>query len=293
MRKKFKKIYIEITNRCNLSCSFCPPTKRPGAMMTPEQFAAVLDAIKPWTDYIYLHVKGEPLLHPQLGALLATAREKGLYVNLTTNGTLLPKAAPTLMAHPARQINLSLHSFEANDLKPLGMTFTDYIMSTLDFAKAYSPEFGITCLRLWNLDPEQMSAPQREKNTLILDAIRRTFEFDGSLDHRDYAYRDVRLAERTYLSFDHEFCWPALDAPDFGPDGSCHGLKSHIAILCDGTVVPCCLDGDGIIDLGNIFQNALEEILNTPRAQALVTGFQNRHIEEPLCRRCGYRTRFT
>lgn len=116
-------------------------------------------------------------------------------------------------------------------------------MSTLNFARSYSPEFGITCLRLWNLAPEQMSAPQREKNTFILDEIRRTFDYGGSLDHRDFSYRDVRLAEHTYLSFDHEFRWPSPDAPDFGPDGTCHGLKSH--------------------------------------------------IEEPLCRRCGYRTRFS
>lgn len=287
MRKKFKKIYIEITNRCNLSCSFCPPTKRPGAFMTPEQFCAVLDAIGPWTDYIYLHVKGEPLLHPQLGALLAMAREKRFYVNLTTNGTLLPGASATLMAHPARQINISLHSFEANDLKPFAMTFPDYIMSTLNFAKEYSPNFGITCLRLWNL------APAQQKNTFILDAIRSAFDYGGSLDPRDFIHKDVRLAEHTYLNFDHEFDWPALDAPDFGPDGTCHGLKSHIAILCDGTVVPCCLDGDGIINLGNIFTSPLDEILNTPRAQALVAGFQNRQIKETLCRRCGYRTRFS
>ncbi len=296
MKKRFKKIYVEITNVCNLSCAFCPPTRRSPHFMSPDAFNQLLERIRPWTDYIYLHVKGEPLLHPDLEALLKMARGMGFYVNLTTNGTLLGKTADTLLANPPRQINISLHSFEANALK--GQTFDEYIMSTLDFAKKYSPDCGITCFRLWNLDPEKVSAPQREKNLLILTRLKEAFQFDGSLEHRDFcgcpngSRKNICMADKTYLSFDHEFQWPSLIAQDFGPAGTCRGLKDHLAILCDGTVVPCCLDGDGVIPLGNIFQTPLGDILDSPRARAMLTAFQSHSICEPLCRRCGYRTRF-
>lgn len=290
MKKRFKKIYVEITNVCNLSCAFCPPTRRTPGFMPPEAFGQLLKRIRPWTDYIYLHVKGEPLLHPNLAALLNMARSTGFYVNLTTNGTLLDKTAATLLANPLRQINISLHSFEANELQ--GQSFDEYIMSTFDFAKKYSPDYGITCFRLWNLDPKQMSAPQREKNILILERLREAFGYDESTSRPGSPGKNIQLAEKTYLSFDHEFQWPALDAADYGPAGTCRGLKDHLAILCDGTVVPCCLDGDGIISLGNIFQDSLGDILDSSRARAMVEAFQNRKICEPLCRRCGYRTRF-
>lgn len=297
MKKKFKKIYIEITNCCNLTCSFCPPTKRAPHFMTADDFLHILKEIKPWTDYIYLHVKGEPLLHPQLEQLLFLASKLGFYVNITTNGTLLKKQKETLLKLPVRQINISLHSFEANTLSNnsylKAMSFQDYIMSTISFAKAFSPEHGITAFRLWNLPPENLNMQEQEQNRFILKTLSENFNFTGSLDPRQYLSKDACLARKTFLSFDREFAWPNLDAPDYGPSGTCQGLKSHIAILCDGTVVPCCLDGDGILALGNILEQPLSVILNNQKSIRILEGFQNHTAVEPLCRRCGYRTRFS
>ena len=288
-RKTFKKIYIEITNCCNLSCSFCPKSQRPPRFMTPEEFEHILNSIRPWTDYIYLHVKGEPLLHPQLEEILQLAQNHGFFVNMTTNGTLLTKKADILIKYPPRQINISLHSFEANTIRA---SFENYIADAVNFAKTFSPNYGITAFRLWNLDPASMSLPQQEKNRFILDTLRREFSFTGSLDYRCYAATDAKLAPKTFLSFDHEFQWPDLAAKDYGPDGTCQGIRSHLAILCDGTVIPCCLDAEGILSLGNIHHTSLEEILRSPRATAIRSSFQEKKITEPLCRRCGYRTRF-
>lgn len=293
MKKRFKKIYIEITNCCNLSCSFCPPTARKPHTMAPQDFQKILQGIRPWTDYIYLHVKGEPLLHPHLAQLLCMAAQNGFYVNLTSNGTLLPQRKEILLKYPPRQINISLHSFEANDRIPGGLTFEGYIRSAIDFAREFSPAHGITAFRLWNLPPEAMTESNREKNRLILKLLTESFGFTGSLDPRDYTVNDACLAPKTFLSFDQEFLWPDLLAPDFGCHGSCHGLKSHIAILCDGTVVPCCLDGNGLLALGNIFEQPLEDILAAPRSRRILEGFQAHTVTEELCRRCGYRTRFT
>ncbi|MBS5523931.1 MAG: radical SAM protein [Clostridiales bacterium] len=293
MKKRFKKIYIEITNCCNLKCSFCPPTRRAPHFMTAGDFRRILEKIKSWTDYIYLHVKGEPLLHPDLAQILSLASEFGFYVNITTNGTLLNRQNETLMKFPVRQINISLHSFEANTFVPLEMNFQNYIMSTINFAKAFSPHHGITAFRLWNLPPESLSTSGQEQNRFILKALSESFHFTGSLEPGLYQSKDACLAPKTFLSYDREFSWPALTAPDFGSSGTCQGLKSHVAILCDGTVVPCCLDGDGVLSLGNILEQSLEDILNASRSIRILEGFRNHMAIEPLCRRCGYRTRFS
>lgn len=268
--------------------------------MAAGDFRRILERIKPWTDYIYLHVKGEPLLHPELAQILSLASEFGFYVNITTNGTLLKRQKEALMKFPVRQINISLHSFEANTLVPLGIDFQSYVMSTIDFAKAFSPHHGITAFRLWNLPPESFSASGQEQSSLLLEqnsfilkALSESFHFTGSLEPGLYQSKDACLAPKTFLSYDREFAWPALTAPDFGPSGVCQGLKSHIAVLCDGTVVPCCLDGDGILSLGNILEQPLENILNAPRSIRILEGFRNHTAIEPLCRRCGYRTRFS
>ena len=117
----FSRIYLEITNCCNLSCAFCPGTRRARRMLPAEEFRLLAGKLRPWTDYLYLHVLGEPLLHPQLAEILASAGELGFRVCLVTNGTLLAQRLGTLLAAPAlHKLSVSLHSFEANDaLMPL------------------------------------------------------------------------------------------------------------------------------------------------------------------------------
>lgn len=293
MKKRFKKIYIEITNCCNLSCSFCPPVRRAPHFMSPGDFSHILSEIKPWTDYIYLHVKGEPLLHPQLALLLTQARQQGFYVNITTNGTLLKKTQGILLNSQIRQINISLHSFEANSHRESETAFKDYVMSAIDFSRKFSPNHGITAFRLWNLSSEKSAESDRKNNTKILHMLTDSFGYTGLPDPGDYINHDLKLGPKTFLSFDREFQWPSMDSSDLGPHGSCLALKSHAAILCDGTVVPCCLDGNGIINLGNVLKQSFESIVDSPKSRSIVKGFQNHTAIEPLCRRCGYRTRFT
>ncbi len=87
--RKFRRIYIEITNVCNLKCNFCPVTNRKPEFMTTELFKRILYEIREYTEYIYLHVKGEPFLHPEIDKILDISFEKGFKVNITTNGTLI------------------------------------------------------------------------------------------------------------------------------------------------------------------------------------------------------------
>ena len=136
-KKRFQKIYIEIINRCNLSCSFCPTSDRPARMMSVDEFAKIAAQVTPFTDYICLHVKGEPLMHPWLGDILAIAHQNGLKVNLTTNAVLLPEKHQLLLGETApRQISLSLHSFDANTMHT--RDFRSYHQNAIDFARTFT-----------------------------------------------------------------------------------------------------------------------------------------------------------
>jgi len=286
--KKFKKIYIEITNRCNLACSFCLRSDRAKAFMRPEDFRAILGTIEGYTDYLALHVLGEPLLHPELAEILALCQEHGLKVNLTTNGTLLSQRREFLLASPAlRQVNISLHSFSEQDGDP---TISGYLPEILSFIREAEATGLLISLRLWNLPPADTTLPS--PNETILKALEDFFELPGPLADRLTPGHGITLAAKVFLSQNPRFTWPHGPAPDLGDTGTCRGLRDHVAILVDGTVVPCCLDAEADIPLGNIHAQSLAGILSSPRAVAMRTGFSQRRLTESLCRRCTFRQSF-
>lgn len=291
--KKFKKIYIEITNVCNLSCEFCPQTKRKPETITVDKFSEVLDKIKGHGDHIYLHVKGEPLLHPQLEQLLDVSYSKGFKVNITTNGTLINKVREKIINKPAlRQINFSLHSFDGNE------TSNDkysYVSDILSFTKEAIERSSLTVsLRLWNLTEDNTINLKNKRNNYILEMIEDFFSLDYKIEEKVIPARGIKLRERVYLNQGSEFKWPDTKLEDEDTIGFCHGLRNQIAILVDGTVVPCCLDGEGVINLGNIYAaNSLNDIVEGDRALNIFNGFSNRQVKEELCRKCDYRRRFS
>lgn len=288
--KTFKKVYIEITSVCNLSCSFCPPTERAKSFIKVEDFAKRLDEIKSHTNYIYLHVKGEPLLHPKIDELLDIAHEKGFKVNITTNGTLIAKNRHKLLGKPAlRQMNFSLHSFDGHE----GSTNREgYLREILSFVRAAEEYKVIFSFRLWNLTQDNATNLQKSRNRETLEIIEKEFGLDYRIEEKVVPGSGVRIAETVYLNQDIEFQWPSLTAPEDDGKGFCHGLRTQAAILENGTVVPCCLDGEGVINLGNINQASFSDIINGERATNLIDGFSRREAVEEMCRRCGYRQRF-
>ncbi|RRJ65526.1 radical SAM protein [Paenibacillus oralis] len=289
--KKFKKFYIETTSICNLACSFCPPTHRNAQFIKTEDFSKILDDIKPHTDYIYFHVKGEPLLHPKIGQLLDISHEKGFQVNITTNGTLIPKIKHKLLGKPAlRQMNFSLHSFDGHE----GSTDREgYLSSILSFVReAVASSDLIVSFRLWNLTKDNETNLQRKRNRETLEMIEQEFGLDYRIEEKVVPGSGVKLAERIYLNQDHEFAWPDLKAQEDDGKGFCHALRNQAGILVDGTVIPCCLDGEGVINLGNVYQTPFSEIIEGERANRLYEGFSRRVAVEELCRKCGYRQRF-
>ena len=276
-----KKAYIEITNRCNLRCAFCPGTGRPARTMTPEEFARVLDQLRPYVSYVYLHVMGEPLLHPRLDTLLALAAERALKVCLTTNGTLLAGRADTLLASAALyRVAVSLHNVEENGGDPAAAR--DYLEDAWAFAVRAAARGVICVLRLWNEGAADAG------NGVILDFLR---EKTGRDNWDEPRARSFRLAENIYLERERAFEWPDLRAREL-PTEFCRALREQIGVLADGTVVPCCLDHEGDLALGNLFEQTLPDILESERARALLDGFSRRMPSEALCRRCAYALRF-
>lgn len=276
------RVYIEIINRCNLTCDFCHGTKRPLGTMPPEDFRRIAKKLRGETSYLYLHVLGEPLLHPQLKELLAIAGELGFRVCLVTNGTLLHKRREELLAAKSlHKVSVSLHSFEGNggagDLPA-------YLQQVWDVCLPLS-ERGVLCaLRLWN----EGTAPRL--NGAVEAFLSQRIGRDVESLPRD-ARGNRTLRPNLFLERAERFGWPDLNAPESGAN-FCHGFTRQLAVLWDGTVTPCCLDSEGDIPLGNLLSQPLEEILQGKRAAAMAAGFAARKPTEELCRRCGYARRF-
>lgn len=289
--RKFKKLYIEITNVCNLACSFCPKTTRKPEFMKIDTFGKILEQIKPYADYIYFHVKGEPLLHPEIDKFLDLSFEKGFMVNITTNGTLIDKAKDKIMLKPAlRQINFSLHSFHGNDG---GDNEEEYIDNILLFVReARSKTDVIVSFRLWNLEQDNLVNLKAKRNRGVLEILEKEFDLPYKIQEEITLARGIKMADKVYLNQDYTFVWPDLKEDEDNGIGFCYGLRNQVAILVDGTVVPCCLDGEGIINLGNINNIPFSEIIESERANKIFDGFSRRHAVEELCRKCGYRKKF-
>lgn len=280
----FERIYVEITNICNLSCSFCQGTTKPKRQLRVDEFRLICEKIKHHTKFIYLHVMGEPLLHPHLEKLLSVAKSHDLKVCITTNGTLLDKAKEILLKNSdaIHKISISLHCAEANE----NIKLLDYLESVINFSRISSEKGIFTVLRLWNEDSLEGTG-QNLQNEFIESFLKARFPSEWQKRPRGY-----RLEKRIFLEYDGLFTWPSSSKADAILKGFCHGLENQLAILCDGTVVPCCLDSNGELELGNIFEHSLNEILSNGRAQAIKNGFKSGKFIEPLCQKCTFARRF-
>ncbi len=271
----YKKIYLEITNVCNLDCTFCHKTSRKKKFLQREEFISLTDKIRNHTRYLYFHLMGEPLLHPDIGWFLEKACEKGFKVTVATNGFLIKNKATELLSSPLYKITFSLHSYEANKTE---LSLEDYLDNIIDFCKLAEKNGTICVLRLWN------EGGENELNSAILNKLHEHFQFTENR-------KGYTLSEKIYLESAEKFIWPDKNAP-IQNVSFCMGLRDHIGILCDGSVVPCCLDADGEITLGNLFNEDLDCIIKSPRATAIYNGFSKKQCTENLCSRCQYATRF-
>lgn len=288
----FDRINIEISNICNLKCSFCPAVERDKQVMTVERFSQIAREVAPFTKEIVLHLLGEPLGHPEFGAVLVAAGTAGVPVNIVTNGLLLTGNRPQELLNPiVRQVSVSLHSFEANFPNQDPTQYLKRVKHFIDQALLLRPDLYLN-LRLWDL--AGVTQNESSHNKRIRELLGDMFSFDWNDVKVDLRrQKNWRIRGRLYLHFDSRFEWPSLTGEVRQEFGTCHALKGHIGIHADGMVVPCCLDHKGDIPLGNIFETRLSAILSSPRATAMRVGFKEGRLVEPLCKTCGFIERFS
>lgn len=278
--KKFKRVYIEITNICNKNCSFCSKSSKQKKYMSLDEFEHILKEIKPFTNYIYLHVKGEPLIHPNFNEILKLCSKYNINVNITTNGTLLQKRTQEIINNPCiRQLNISLHSFEQENSD-------QYLNSVLNSITDIQKKRDlIVVYRFWALQNLKLN----KSNMSLLNKINEYYHLDKEIIQKIETEKNIKIKNNIYINKHELFEWPNLKSTDPETCGFCYGLSTQIAILVDGTTVPCCLDSEGIINLGNIFNDSFESIIYSSRAQKILKSFRQGKIVEELCQKCKYR----
>jgi radical SAM protein with 4Fe4S-binding SPASM domain len=287
---KFLKTYIEISNICNLQCTFCPEVEREKKILSPDNFEQILRDVLPYTEIITLHLMGEPLSHPEFLTILKICESHSAKVHLTTNGTLLPKYHfdEILKNQCLKQINFSLHSFKDNFPKE---SIKSYLFDILLFSKvalSERPDLYIN-YRLWNLENSESTSIS---NTEVIDIVSEFFQIQIN-DKIHLGFRKSKnITGRIYFHFDSRFDWPSLKNEEVSTKGFCHALSQQIGIHADGTIVPCCLDKEANIELGNVLQQNFEEILKSSRLLRIKQGFQKQVLVEELCQKCTYIKRF-
>ncbi len=288
--KRFNKVNIEISNVCNLQCSFCPEVIRSKKLMSLDLFQKIIKEVSPLTEQVCFHLMGDPLVHPQIDQMIKICENEKVKIFFVTNGLLMREKQIDLLLSPAlRQVNFSIHSFKDNFP---GRDPTDYLNRIFNYTERALREREDLYInfRLWNLQDAISSSTENEQ---MLDRICEHFQTPVPTGVNVKRNKSIRLRGRLYLHFDTEFVWPSMTLPVLGSRGTCYGLSSHFGILVDGTVVPCCLDKEGDIPLGNVNEKPLLEILDSERSQKILRGFKNKKLEESLCQRCQYIERFS
>lgn len=263
-----KKIYLEITNGCNLNCDFCIKNKRKITNISFDNYKYIIDKIKDYTDEIYLHVLGEPLMHREINDFIDYAYNKGLLVNITTNGYLIKRIKDNKHIH---RLNISVHSYNIK----YGISLNEYLDNIFEVIDKLRSETFIS-LRLWI---------NSKDNDKVLDYINKRYTTNINKVNDN---EKIKVTNNLIIDTFHEFIWPDLSNNYYSEYGRCMALKGHIGILSDGTIIPCCLDSKGVINLGNIYENNLDDIFNSPRVKSMLEGFKKDYKCEELCRHCKF-----
>ena len=263
---KLKKIYIELTNKCNLNCPFCIHNSRKIRDIRYDEFKFIIDKIKGYTKEIYLHILGEPLLIDNIDKYIDYAASQDLMVNITTNGYLINR----IRSNKLHRLNISIHSY----MSKYGISLGEYLDNIFKVIDRIHNDTYIS-LRLW---------ANNKCNEEVIEYLNRKYNTNIVLVNN----QKIKLDKNIMIDTFHEFIWPDLDNQCYNDKGTCYGLRDHIGILSDGTIIPCCLDAKGVINLGNIYRDNLEDIFNTDRVINMIKGFRNNKKVEELCKHCKF-----
>ena len=286
---RFNKVYIEITNICNLECSFCPTKNSKPAIMDLILFEKINKEVSSYTKELAYHIVGDPLTLKNLDKYIKISHKYNLKVNITTTGNNLKSSMFEILTHGAiKQVNFSLNSYSAIANKKSLDEYLKPIFEFCDYCIEYKKEIFIN-LRLWNID---QGSSAKLFNKEIYSRINRYFNINIDIQKVYQKGDNIRIGRKVLINFDEYFEWPQLSNSYVGDSGYCYGLKSHFAITVDGVVVPCCLDQNAIMSLGNMQDDTITNLLKSQRSLSIIAGFKNHKIVEKLCQHCSFRVRF-
>ena len=265
-----KRIYLEITNACNLNCPFCTNEKG-NTFLGIDDIKNFLPQIKEYTDNIYLHVLGEPLLHPNINEIFKEAEKNSLNINLVTNGTLLTQNI--LKEKSIRKLSISIHS--TNNI----LINNEYYTNILNIINNNEDKY----IELRFYDEENLSKDNKD----FQNKLKTIYPFNETDRKNSY-----KLKENVYVLFNELFKWPNINDEIINDKGYCHGAIDQIAILSNSDVTICCLDPKGHNKIGNLKDNTLKDILESPYYLNIKNSLKKRIITQELCKRCTYRSKF-
>ncbi|RDU63131.1 radical SAM/SPASM domain-containing protein [Helicobacter sp. MIT 14-3879] len=285
---KFKKIYIEISDICKLNCSFCTAIKETRGIMNLELFQKAINEAKKHTNLVTFHILGDPLKISNLIKYLDIAYKASLKVELTTSGVFLDDF--NILLHPSiKQINFSLDA-----IVELKNKF-ELLDRVIDFCKFKIKNDSKIFINL--------RIQKRARNKDVLEVLQNKFNIEENLKNNliDENEGRIKIYNKIIIDFRDTFIWKELNTKGYNNqqnnnlkavNGTCFALDSHIGILSNGIVVPCCIDIGGNIPLGNIANSSIYDILQTKKVKDIKEGFKKNIIIEDLCKICDYRRKF-
>jgi hypothetical protein len=317
---KFQRIHLELTNKCNFSCLFCPDgvMTRERGVMEEDLARSALDQIADLdiAEKVTFHVMGEPLLHPRFFEILDYAASRNLAVGLTTNGALLtPPIIQQLAARNLHQIDISLQTPDRESFlatRGTRMDFDKYKDRVLELlsACADSPEPPIFKIRIMTTRfasglrekrgiPNFMGSSAKLRET-VLEWTELVHQRLGSPVERERLIKKIKKISihgwnvieispkifiETYILTDWGNAFAGEELVE-NRRGYCFGMRDHFAILYSGDVVLCCVDFDGRTAVGNLKNASLLDILRSPELERIVKGFHRGILLDPHCRHC-------
>jgi radical SAM protein with 4Fe4S-binding SPASM domain len=315
------ELYLETTNRCNLACRTCPQffgMAEDPADLSAAHVEQLLDQT-PAVRRVVLHGIGEPLLNPELPAIVRAVKSRGAYALFNSNGLLLRgRLMAPLIASGLDELRVSVDSAEPETYKLIrGVDGLGRIFANLERFGALKVRLGATkpAISLWitGMKTNVLELPrliEKAASIGVAEVYLQRLVYSG----RGIAIEDEALFRRAGAEEVAAVQEAGRLARELGvrlrgsgeasrseellvdPDADvsyrdCRRPWSLMYVTANGNVLPCCIAPFtsvpyGDIVLGNVFQQSIEEIWNGPRYQ----DWRRRMLgDEPpeACKGCG------
>lgn len=319
IRLPIDRLHVELTNRCNFACEFCPDGRmgRPRAQMPLSMVEEILDQAgrDGIARQIHFHVMGEPLLHPDLARAVWLARRRGMEAWVTTNGSLLSReTVRDLAAADMTRLVVSVQTPDAATFALRGagsLSFEEYRRRVVDAVRLFLEPGGTMRLTLVffanplhryfapNAPRARVGESCRVLRGHMESWVRAAFEGtarEGEIPKilartaRAGILKEgpIPVAERVEFRVRILGNWAGHFDREITPArlGFCPGLSENFGILSNGDYVICCTDFDGRTVLANFARTPLREYLALPEVREIARGFRRYRVVHPYCRQC-------